>query len=603
MFKKLFTFLLLTSLFLSVFSIVSPSANGASYSTADWEALIHNYKTSICGDDSVDWSDPEIQRIVEVKNSSGFSTSGIAWEAGRSWVNLDINRVNPNRIFWSKDITVEVPSDTMRRQFIQLFYMAQAYNMRGTTYTYKDSSGNVVTLELYQNPKLREAIFYGLEKGLTFFNYQRWLDQLASPNKGSIYNWWDWAYGTPLEVLRTLLIMYPYGTAKEKDIAKTYADNSQIFMDKMRPNNPGKYDTVTLGYRRTRLNIGAMIAAVNKDTALMEETRTNLADFMTVHYDWEEGVRPDGSYICHNYWPIEGMYGTGVLVERIITTYSTMAGTAFRLDDADILIDWIMDVFKPVMHNSMIMMPFNGRCPWTGQSYGRNVLRGALMLIDCFDAESNLKLKQFIRSMVVEETEAETRKSYSSAVVALADVNLAQRLRDIVMDQSISADTTEYAKMRYCTDRAVQHREDYTVALSMSSTRIAIPESINGQNRFGWYGGDGALYLYNAASDFDTDLYDETYHRFANMYRLAGTTEEDCTLRQPWNNRNAYFPGMSFSFTDSTKTPVWTQEKNKDGMDAATFVGGVEHEGKYIAAAMDFEAYSWTSAESAEEVA
>ncbi|MBE6984647.1 MAG: hypothetical protein E7434_03360, partial [Ruminococcaceae bacterium] len=572
------------------------------YTDADWEALIYNYQDSLFGDENVDWTDSEIQKIVGVKNSSGYSTSGLSYEAGRYWVSLEANRSNPNRIFWSKDITLEVTSDTMRRQFIGLFYMARAYGTKGTSYTYKDSSGNKVTLELYQNPDLYDAIFYGLEKGLTFFNYDRWIGYLESPNKGSLYNWWDFAYGTPLEVLRVLLMMYPYATDAQADIAKSYADYCHIFMDKMRPNNDGQYDTTTLGNRRTRLNIGAMIAAVNRDEELMEETRTNLADFMTEHYDWEEGVRPDGSYICHSYWPMEGIYGVGVIVERIIDTYSNMAGTAFALDTADILADWMVDVFRPAMQNGLIMVPFMGRYPENGISAGKQALRGSLMLIDCFDSASNLKLKQFIREMVVQDTEAATAKAYSAAVQSLADVNLAAKLKDIVMDNTISTDDSEYAAMRYCTDRAVQHQKDYTVALSMSSTRIATPESINGQNRYGWFGGDGALYIYNDTTDYDTDQYNATYLRFANMYRVAGTTEENCQLRQPWSNRNAYFPGMTFTFNESTKTPTWTQEKNKDGVDAATFVGGAEMSGKYIAAAMDFEAYSWTEAESVEEV-
>ncbi len=604
MLKKLLSLLLLATLLLQLFPAIAPKTQAATtYTDADWEQLIQNYKHNLLGGPNVDWTDSEIQKIVAQNYSSGLSMSGISYEGGRYWRSLEANRVNPDRIFWSTDITVEVSSDIMRRQFIGLYYMARAYGTPGTNYTYKDTDGTYVTVLLYQNTELRDAIFYGLEKGLRFYNKTRWNEYLNSPNRGSVYNWWDFAMGTPYEVLRTLLIMFPYADTNESQIGIAYTDVCLYFLDKMRPNNDGKTDATTLDYRKTRIDYCAMIAALTKNTALMEQSRTNLAFFIEEDYTRPEGLQQDGSYIAHNYWPMEGTYARDELVTRYITTYCILSGTAFALTNAEVMIKWITRTFQPVMHNGTVMLPFNGRCPAEGLNYANLILPGALRLIGKFDKEADLKLRQFIRAAVLQETQEKTRKAYEYYANILSDVNLVQVLKDTVLSAQIAENENTYAQMRYTTDRAVQQQGHYTTALSMSSTRIAIPESINGQNRYGWYGGDGALYIYNDTTSYAYDQYGASYQRFANLYRVAGTTEEDSTLRQPWCNRKPYLPGMTYNYNSATKVESWSQDKNKDGMDACTFVGGAELGGKFIAAAMDFEAYDWNEAESKAEVA
>ena len=604
MLKRCLSLMILGAILLSLIPRLTLGTQAATYTTADWNALISNWKKVLCGNDSVYWDDPVIRDIVGVKSSTtGLSTSGISYKAGVKWQDLEKNRSNSKRIFGTADMTAETNSNDLRQQFVDLYVMAQAYGTRGSSYTYTDSSGNVVTQELYQNQELRDAIFFGLKKGLSFYNKTYFEAQQASPNRGVIYNWWNWAYGGPLEILRTLLVMYPYANTTESSTAKSYTDNCLYFINKCRPNNDGKTDTTTLGYRRSRLNICAMIASLTKDTALMEETRTNLAYYLEPHYDTDEGVKEDGTYICHRYWPLEGTYGTDVLVNRMMYTYSAMAGTAFALDGAEVMVEWITNTFKPTMHKNMFMVPFNGRYPFMGNTYGKDTMSGALMLVGAFDSASDLKLKQFIRSALIQDTAEETEAAYTYYAKALADVNLAQTLKDILVDQTIPLDEGIYGAVRYRGDRAVQHQQDYTVSLAMSSNRIAVPESINGCNRYGWFGSDGALYVYNDDTTYKSDQFGELYQRYANLYRVPGTTEEDSTLRQPWSNRNAYFPGMTYSYDTSTKKQTWTPDKNKDGVDAATFVGGVEMAGSYVTAAMDFEAYSWSSTESKAEVA
>ena len=54
MMKRMLGLLLLVAMLLSLVPVMSLEALGATYTTADWNALRNNWKVSICGDDSVD---------------------------------------------------------------------------------------------------------------------------------------------------------------------------------------------------------------------------------------------------------------------------------------------------------------------------------------------------------------------------------------------------------------------------------------------------------------------------------------------------------------------------------------------------------------------
>ena len=447
--KRMTGILLLAAILVSLLPVVRLEAQGASYTTADWDALRNNWKVSICGDDSVDWNDPEIQKIVGVTNSSGVSSSGISYNGGKYWQDLEGNRSNSGRVFGNTNITITVSSDTMRKQFVYLMYMAKAYGTRGTVYTYKDSAGNLISQPLYQNQELRDAIFYGLEKGTTFFNQDRWYAQKTSSTATSYYNWWNWAFGAPDEILQTLLILYPFKTTAEKNTADKIIATCRYLIDAIRPNNDGQTDETSISNRRTRLRICGMIAALKQDTALIEQTRTNLVFFLEKN-DGGNGVQVDDSYVAHNYFAYEGCYGVQNLAERIIGSYYVMAGTAFEPSSSKRhnQVDWIIKTFMPTMQNGVMMLQSNGRFPAGGRSYGRLAITAALQLLGCFEPEDDLLLIQFIREAVVRDTEAETQKLYSALAVSLGSVMLVQRLKECVFEHNMPKLGGTYAQMR-----------------------------------------------------------------------------------------------------------------------------------------------------------
>ena len=209
MIKRLILYFLALSLCVSAAPLFASSAQAA-YADEDWRQLIDRYRESFCGDASVDWEDPEIRKIVGVTNATGISTSGIGYNGGKYWLDLENNRKNPNRVFGNQDITIYISSDTMRKQLVYLCYMAKAYGTPGASYSYLDGNGVLQTTELYQNPELRSAIFYGLEKSMTFFNYEAWDKQHTGHDSTTNYNWWDWTYGGQKEILESLIILTPF---------------------------------------------------------------------------------------------------------------------------------------------------------------------------------------------------------------------------------------------------------------------------------------------------------------------------------------------------------------------------------------------------------
>ena len=72
-------------------------------------------------------------------------------------------------------------------------------------------------------------------------------------------------------------------------------------------------------------------------------------------------------------------------------------------------------------------------------------------------------------------------------------------------------------------DRVVAWRSNFCFGLSMSSSRIANYESINGENLHGWFTGDGMTYLYlgNPDTQFTGDFWPTV-----DAYHLPGTTVE-----------------------------------------------------------------------------
>ncbi len=260
MLKKMLSVLLLTAMLLQLVPIIAPKAEATTYTSTDWSALIANYKRDLCGDSSVNWTDEDVQVIVNRKNASGVTTSGIGYKGWNNWQDLESNRSNAKRIFGTTNIVPgSTHTSTMVSQFDKLLTLAQAYGTNTAACSYLDSNGTLVTKTLYQNQELRDAIFYGLDKGCdAFYNKTAFSTWRNGANVSTTHNWHDWASQIPDSVMQTLLIMYPYKTSTEKTIANTAISACEYFLTYYVDN------TVTEdgGSGHECLNIYAMLSAI-----------------------------------------------------------------------------------------------------------------------------------------------------------------------------------------------------------------------------------------------------------------------------------------------------------------------------------------------------
>ena len=560
MMKKILSMILLLAMLFPVLCVTAPKAEAA-YTAAQWKVLATKFNTFLCGTTDNDMSNSSVKQIVTKidNNCKSYWDKLKAVRSSGSTAGLFDNKIdNAEEMGW---------------QYTYLWYMAQAYGTSGSTY--------------YKNADLLADILYGIDVMERKF-YTTSALKTAQSNTAT-FNWWDWAYNGPMHLCRALLAIRPYitndsvsayGYSSAKAFVYAQVNRAQTIIDTVKPITGVSNATVLTENRRVRLLSWIMLATLRGVYAsssselttaesMMTTGHTALKDFFQNASAGEEGVNPDGSYICHTYFAMEGTYGIEVVVDRLIPAYTVLAGTAFEPTsaDCDILAQWMLTTFRDVTKNGVLLSMNIGRYGEAGVSKGVALLKGLLQLIDCFSPTEELELRQMVREMV-------PRSRFTNYASGIGDVNLVSTLHRIVYDNSIPVEKDERAIMRYTTDRAVQHREKYTVGLAMSSTRISTHDSTHGRNRYGWYTGDGMLYVYPDSTGYGFDPYGSNYHKYANMYRMPGTTEENSTRRIPNSCRNHYLPRTDF-------------------------VGGVELEDLYITAAMDFDGYTWSSSDSA----
>jgi hyaluronate lyase len=108
--------------------------------------------------------------------------------------------------------------------------------------------------------------------------------------------------------------------------------------------------------------------------------------------------------------------------------------------------------------------------------------------------------------------------------------------------------------------RAVHRGDGWALYIAMCNWRVASYETLNGENRKGWYTGAGAVYLYND----DVGQFTDSYWPTVDAYRLPGTTVD--TLELP------HRPAGSYARPER-----------------AAYSGGAVLDGRFAAVGMDLE--------------
>lgn len=501
----------------------------------DFACIKKKWKHYLVGDETNRTDNPAVQQLLQTITDKANQSQSIMNRSADACV-----------LFGDKPIET---THEMGEQYRHLWNMAQAYGTFGTA--------------LYRNAQLKEDILYAIE---WLYCHYYGMAEIDGTGWRSVFlfNWWEWYVQVPGFLCDTMIVL---GDELPRSAVYKYLMPFDYIRTVSRTGKERPYAS-------TRSYVVTEAAVLKEDPLLMLQCLEDLDLLLQPGEDvFNGGVMKDYSYLNHGPHAMEGVYGTAILIDRLILTNSILSGTKFEVNSEEVYNPflWLEHTFRPILFNGVIFTGFCGRSPDCGIFSGREVIMGALYLLGNFGEKEDRTLKELIRQNVPPQ-------NVNDVIITLNSIPLAQRLL-AVLEEDMGIPVYERGMMRYKADRAVQHRAGvhgnrYAVSLNMSSTRIGRYECINHNNMEGWYQGDGTLYIYTNLTDGLQDEFGAAFFNqasptsplpYANMHRLPGTTE-DTRKREPASIQR-YIMG------------------DRD------FVGGAEMDGKYIAAAMDFVAY------------
>ena len=384
----------------------------------------------------------------------------------------------------------ELPFDF---QMNQSSHMSKIYgNIRTIAIGYATEGG-----DLYKNEQILQDIISALD-----YMHENYYSR-REENIFSNDNWWDWEIGTPENLLEALVCIAD--------------DISQKLIDKyLEPIN--RYDPYPSMTMSNRINIAycSIISAVlQKDYKRIAISIEMFREcFDTV--EKLDGFYDDGSFIQHNYISYLGEYGVEMMTPLTILSYS-LDESVFRLDDEmkQYQFNWIKNSFLPAIYKGGFMDLVRGRSisrDIRGDQSGKMIINAMCLMLDYLINEEDIN---YLKPILKYYYELNKRYlMYSATPASLI------KLEEIESDENIPAKKIDdFAKIFSRIDKAISQVNDVGIGISMSSSRTGKYESINGENKKGWYTGDGMTYIYLNVNDYGSN-----YWKNINYYRLQGTT-------------------------------------------------------------------------------
>ncbi len=374
--------------------------------------------------------------------------------------------------------------------------------------------------DYYKNEQLAEDIIYCLE-----YMWENYYGGTTSKMPAGT-NWHDSFVEAPLLMTISLL-------AVRDSLEYDQIDHLTDWMDYLQNESPYTTGTSANLINQTRWIV--LSAALQKDGPRIRKAIDKLADDMFHYVTKKDGVYTDGSYIYHEDVPYTTGYGGDILQGMSYVVY-VVAGTEYSFSDEQInmQVDWVFDVFEPIMWRGNAMSAVSGRMIWSNPSEAARahcVINGMARIAE-YAGERAGEVKSLLKYYLTENTlRYENNLSMSTAGLIM----------DLRKDDSIQpvADRVG-AKVFNKMARLTTHRGDFASMLAMSSPTVSryehfIWSATSQENPYAWYKGAGMLYVY---ADSLTQ-FDQAFHRYINPYRIPGTTV-DTRTRNADNNTKIY---------------------------------------------------------------
>ena len=467
-----------------------------------------------------DINDPVVQPMLQSINDTAqmywdnMNKNPVSNAKNGSYMNEDDSALDPN-LDPSKDyIFPEYPlgkrrsgsSSYINANSIQFTYqyiraMALAYETKGCA--------------LYQNKDMLEDIKMALE----FMNKYHYNQDFKQGDKTVPYgNWFSWRLGAPVYLGETLLLLYD---DLDKEVIDKYAATMEEFV-----NWTSFTGANSTWNERVSMYTGLLTEKESYMSHIQSVMPTVLKYTEPGDGSFPDGYYEDGTFIQHTTFPYNGGYGLMCLTDTAYLLYM-LSGTKWDLgeDSANIVYDWVIDSYEPMVYNGLSMDAFRGReitRSDTTQPRGALIIANAMLMLS-ENAPENIQeqfkgcIKQwFSNDFMIEQMNASADTPwYKFPLDTVVKVN------SILTDDSItpiSFDGTTY-QMNNGARTIHWSKEGWAYTIAMSSPTIKTYEGGDSNNK-GWYIGNGATYLYTN----DLERTEGVEKATKDWYRIPGAT-------------------------------------------------------------------------------
>ncbi|UUN30803.1 polysaccharide lyase 8 family protein [Streptomyces sp. FIT100] len=362
-----------------------------------------------------------------------------------------------------------------------------------------------------------EALAGAVVDALAFLN-----DRAYHPGRPEAGNWWFWEIGAPRNLMDVCVLLYDRIPAERLAAYCAAVDRFCPDPDR-RTNSPSLSETGA--NRADKAAIVALRGIVGRSAAKLALARDGLSDTRDAgrnslfkHVTSGDGFYADGSFVQHSYVAYTGTYGN-VLLGRVAYLSALLAGSDWAVTDPGISVihEAVERSFAAVTFDGLMMDAVRGRAVSRQREQDVNTGAGTTTNVLLLATGAPEEYAHRWRSVAKGWIRRNTQVPYLS----LANIPALQRARAVLDDPDVPTAPvpvghTVFADM----DRVVHRRPGWTLALSLSSKRIAAYEAGNGENLHGWYTGDGMTYLY----DDDRTQFSDGFWPTVDPYRLPGTT-------------------------------------------------------------------------------
>lgn len=283
------------------------------------------------------------------------------------------------------------------------------------------------------------------------------------------------------------------------------------------------------------------MAIVGKDRARLDLARQGMDDPLAFtsrstsdkakakSRDRFDGMYRDGSFIQHLDQPYNHGYGTG-MVKNLCDAIALFEGSPWQVTDAQKanLVQYVRTGVIPLSFRGVWFRRVTGRAVSAYKDERPTIESNLTSVIPIAPPADRARFLGVLKAMqeygpakdYAAEAAARARRGFGRKPPAI-DFLRKQAALLVKRDATIKpAPWWTGSQVCHNMDLVAHQRPAWAAELVMSSTRIATHESFYGNNKKGWYLGDGMLRLHT----LDYRLYLDNYWPTHDPYRLPGTT-------------------------------------------------------------------------------